>query len=557
MMLVCVPLVIVACGGPPVRPSVAAGEAAADPLLVEGLRHLRAEGVPYDLARARSLFGEACGQGSRRGCAMLADALLRGPMDGQDFDRALSLSEAACEAGEPLGCTHAAWIMSGEVFTDEAREEQCATHAAVCTGGELIACVRQGQCIDISEDAEGEAARETVELYRRACNGGEGEGCNDLGMLYAAGWGVHEDAARALALYLRACARGAPEGCGNAGRILEEGRVDAPDPDRAALLYEQACERGAPWGCYHLATLHEKGLGVAHDDPRALALHEQACVGGARAGCTALAMRYQRGQGVPLDAAVAAEFLAQGCALGAADACISLAEQYLSGDGVVASHTEALGRYRDACDAGSPQGCLQAGYMLILGRGGPIDPVEALARFEVACASGEDDGCRARGGALSVSAWFAESEPDPAARRERVLELFRDGCELGHDSACLHRTVLEGGTIAGAREWEIEIIEATNAPNFIHVGDVCSMTVLTNQTVARLRVSCNGRLIYPPNSVIRWVSPDRVSDDETTRDNTDARLIVDGRAGTFLLEDDDAGFMPNIRLRGHVMPLHR
>jgi len=66
-----------------------------------------------------------------------------------------------------------------------------------------------------------------------------------------------------------------------------------------------------------------------------------------------------------------------------------------------------------------------------------------------------------------------------------VLELFRDGCELGHDSACLHRTVLEGGTIAGAREWEIEIIEATTAKK----ANVSISEITTNNAVVGTKVS--------------------------------------------------------------------
>jgi hypothetical protein len=133
------------------------------------------------------------------------------------------------------------------------------------------------------------------------------------------------------------------------------------------------------------------------------------------------------------------------------------------------------------------------------------------------------------------------------------LASYERACDLGYDSACLQRDVIEGRPVPGARYWEFEILEVANAPSWIQVGDVCAATVMTGANLVRLRVTCGGRYIYPPTSVIHWRGADAVVDDHTTTQNRDARLIMDAVAGTFLLEDDDAGFLPSIRLRGRLV----
>jgi TPR repeat protein len=53
----------------------------------------------------------------------------------------------------------------------------------------------------------------SLDLWGRACDGGDYVGCVELGRLYATGRGVRTDRDRALALYKKACDAGTSIGC--------------------------------------------------------------------------------------------------------------------------------------------------------------------------------------------------------------------------------------------------------------------------------------------------------------------------------------------------------
>ena len=58
-------------------------------------------------------------------------------------------------------------------------------------------------------------AQEAAKLYRIACNGGEMNGCNNLGVMYVNGTGVVQDVQEAVRFYRTACDGGEMSGCYN------------------------------------------------------------------------------------------------------------------------------------------------------------------------------------------------------------------------------------------------------------------------------------------------------------------------------------------------------
>ena len=52
-----------------------------------------------------------------------------------------------------------------------------------------------------------------VELYKKACDGGNMVGCGNLGIMYADGNGVEEDFSKAAKLLKKACDGGDMNGC--------------------------------------------------------------------------------------------------------------------------------------------------------------------------------------------------------------------------------------------------------------------------------------------------------------------------------------------------------
>ncbi|HJF82550.1 tetratricopeptide repeat protein [Helicobacter pullorum] len=56
-------------------------------------------------------------------------------------------------------------------------------------------------------------ATKAMELYRRACDLGNTEGCTELGDNYARGHGVRQDYKKAMEFFGKACDLGEQKGC--------------------------------------------------------------------------------------------------------------------------------------------------------------------------------------------------------------------------------------------------------------------------------------------------------------------------------------------------------
>jgi serine/threonine-protein kinase len=158
-------------------------------------------------------------------------------------------------------------------------------------------------------------------LLDKACTGGNGETCKDLGNMYHDGSGVGKDGLRAASLYSKACDARIGLGCTNLGVMYHNGDSVAQNDVRAADLYSQACDAGDALGCTNLGNSYWNGRGVSHDDSRAAMLYSRACYTGNGAGCTSLGNCYLFGRGVAKDPAKARQQFLKGCGMGNKVAC--------------------------------------------------------------------------------------------------------------------------------------------------------------------------------------------------------------------------------------------
>lgn len=94
-----------------------------------------------------------------------------------------------------------------------------------------------------------------MELYRRACEGRLGIGCEGMGTLFQHGWGVAKDRGRANELFRRACDLDA-RWCIDLAEVTL--KSDGVPPNRALgmQLLGRACKAGNMKAC-----LRAKGLG--------------------------------------------------------------------------------------------------------------------------------------------------------------------------------------------------------------------------------------------------------------------------------------------------------
>ena len=141
-------------------------------------------------------------------------------------------------------------------------------------------------------------------LFERACEGGVGDGCSSLGVMYQGGsgqrgTGVKRDSARAVSLFQRGCERGGMDACTRLGVLYRQGTGVPRDAARAAALLKQACDGNNLAGCSHLGALYAAGDGVSQDFTRAAELFRKSCDAKVALGCVGLGRLHAAGNGVP------------------------------------------------------------------------------------------------------------------------------------------------------------------------------------------------------------------------------------------------------------------
>jgi TPR repeat protein len=91
-----------------------------------------------------------------------------------------------------------------------------------------------------------------VELYRKACDLGDGYGCSSLGFMYGSGQGVGKDEAKAVELYRKACDLGDGRGCWSLGFMGERGQGVGQDAATAGALSRTAGDLGDENACMYV-----------------------------------------------------------------------------------------------------------------------------------------------------------------------------------------------------------------------------------------------------------------------------------------------------------------
>jgi TPR repeat protein len=295
----------------------------------------RALGWIVDEADRKDAIAKACSVGDTESCADLARAYRTGaPWLGIAADPAIAIAYAieACTRGDDASCgVPLAIARSGAVEVREDymrlafcrhRDASCsvvlADHYAgntmardlvdlpranalldrACVDGEAVACSRQAALVHRGRGVAADRGR-AIDLWNRACDGGDREGCFTLGRAMLVR-GERYDLARAVAAFRSSC--GEDAAClASAGRILAIKR----ERDAAAVQLERACALGSERACIDRGRVLV--LARRRTNPHVADL-ERACDGGERVACYAIADVYRRGLGARVDARRAARY---------------------------------------------------------------------------------------------------------------------------------------------------------------------------------------------------------------------------------------------------------
>jgi TPR repeat protein len=297
----------------------------------------------------------------------------------------------------------------------------------------------------------------------RMCDGGEMHACVVLGSMYAEAVGVDRDSKRATTLFLKACNKGDGDGCNAEGVRVRERLLDGHDDagwDVVAKWFDKACSQGSAKGCNNIADALVDGHVAGKSASDAVPLWRKGCeleTEGSASSCLAYGQALARGTGTQRDDVLAGKWLARACRLGAHEAC-AMAEDL--GEHVVVTAESRARLLQAKCDAGDPKACGRVGFELL-----EKNPAAAKAPLGAACTADDARACSALGmvllrdgaGSDAVARLSHACDLDDAhscrvladevlvghvvARDEaRAITLYKKGCALGEQSACKHES---------------------------------------------------------------------------------------------------------------------
>ena len=216
-------------------------------------------------------------------------------------------------------------------------DKACAANAYKCSGSERL-----------------------DELY-----GGRGvaNGCAAPGELYAKGLGgARQDGKQAVKLHEKACEGGFGASCAELGEMFFHGRNVKKDVSRALEPFEKACLLWRLDAFESLADAYE-GSDVPQDIPKAFNFYRIACYNGLKPACTNLGAIYERGIGevVKADASEAASLFSEACEADDARGCLNLARHLERSDKkqAAALRQKAQKLHEKECEAGLAKKCME------------------------------------------------------------------------------------------------------------------------------------------------------------------------------------------------------
>jgi hypothetical protein len=126
-----------------------------------------------------------------------------------------------------------------------------------------------------------------LEENKRLCDEGNMVGCFNMGFMHMKGIrGAAKDEEKALQFFRKACKGGDIDGCLNAGKYFEEGINVKQDYAKAKEFYIRACDGGEAYACMLLGNFYRDGNATIERDSRKAAHYfKKVCEYGYSEGC--------------------------------------------------------------------------------------------------------------------------------------------------------------------------------------------------------------------------------------------------------------------------------
>ena len=176
----------------------------------------------------------------------------------------------------------------------------------------------------------------------------------------------------------------------NLGIMYANGKGVPEDAVQAVYWYRKAAEQGDAAAQFNLGFMYANGKGVPEDAVQAVYWYRKATGQGNAAAQNNLGVMYTNGEGVPEDAVQAVYWYRKAAEQGEAAAQFNLGFMYANGEGVPENYVQAVHWYRKAAEQGNATAQTALGTMYADGRGIPKDDVQAYAWFNLAAAQGHE-----------------------------------------------------------------------------------------------------------------------------------------------------------------------
>ncbi len=314
---------------------------------------------------------------------------------------------------------------------------------------------------------------------------------NDVGKMYADGFGVPEDMTKATVWYQKAAEQGYARAQSNIARMYLRGKGVPEDKAKAIEWLQKAVAQGDATAQGLLGVIYRRGIGVPKDADKGSALIQMGVAQGNSVAQIELGVMYFRGEGVPEDKSKAVDLWLKAAEQGDASAQERVASCFRLGWGVPVDFAKAAVWSLKAAAQGEADSQYDAGNMYQHGSGVAADPVLAYAWHNLAASSTSKSSLSKSSAENERSRLENEMTPADLAEAQRLSSGWKKGQILvreGGSSKASASTPASAGNLSKKNTGTIFVISDTGqAITNRHVAGGCTeLRVQGREGVAKL-----------------------------------------------------------------------
>ena len=288
---------------------------------------------------------------------------------------------------------------------------------------------------EVRQQMNDDTKKKVFALFQMGANQGDVTSMENLGFLYASGFGVGvtQDYAKAREWFEKAAAKDNLNAMNALGMLFANGLGVPLDYSKAHELFEKAAAKDHADAMYNLGVLFLHGRGVAQDYAKAHEFFGKAAAKDDAPAMNGLGTLYHDGKGVTQDYAKAHEWYEKAAAKDYADAMDNLSKLYFQGHGVPQDYDKAREWAEKAVDKGNTEAMAKLGWLYEHGQGVAQDSAKAREWYEKAAAK-DNVGAMVRLGVLYANGFGVPQD------YTKAREWYEKAAEKGEVNA---KTALE------------------------------------------------------------------------------------------------------------------